>query len=58
MSCCRKVSSAINARHDIVVNILLVNILIQRVLIVHQQGYEDRKIVKTETDRITIVTEH
>ena len=35
ISCCRKVSGEINARHDIVVNILLNNILKQRGLITH-----------------------
>ena len=30
VSCCRKVSREINARHDVVVNILLNNILVQR----------------------------
>ena len=37
VSCCRKVSSEINARHDIVVNILLNNVLKQRGLITHEQ---------------------
>ena len=36
ISCCRKVSGEINARHDMVVNILLNNILIKRGLITHE----------------------
>ena len=58
ISCCRKVSGEINARHDIVVNILLNNILIQRGLIVHEQKWEDRKMVKSARDEITVGTEH
>ena len=41
-----------------VVNILLNNILIQRRLISDEQKWEDRKIVRTDTDEITIGTEH
>ena len=37
ISCCRKVSGEINARHYTVVNILLNNILIQRGLVSHEQ---------------------
>ena len=58
VSCCRKVAREINARHDIVVNILLNNILRQRRLIAHEQRWEDRKMVRTPSDEITIVTEH
>ena len=58
VSNCRKVSGEINARHDTIVNILLNNILIQRGLITHEQRWEDRKIVKTARDEITIGTEH
>ena len=58
ISCCRKVSGDINARHDIVVNILLNNILVQRKLATHEQRWEDRKMVRTPTDEITIGTEH
>ena len=58
ISYCRKVTNEINARHDIVVNILLNNILKQRGLIAHEQRWEDRKMVKTPTDEITIGTEH
>ena len=58
ISCCRKVSGEINARHDIVVNILLNNILIQRGLITHEQRWEERKMVRTANDEITIGTEH
>ena len=58
ISCCKKVSSEINYRHDIVVNILLNNILIQRGLISHEQKWEDRKTVRAVHDEITIWTEH
>ena len=58
VGCCWKVSSEINARHDIVVNILLDNILVQRGLITHEQKWEDRKMVMTSSDEITIGTEH
>ena len=58
ISCCKRVSGEINARHDIVVNILLNNILIQRGLTVHEQKLEDRKMVRTPRDEITIGTEH
>ena len=58
ISCCRKVAGEINARHDIVVNILLNNILKQRVLITHEQKWDDRKMVRTTQDEITIGTEH
>ena len=36
ISCCRKVSSEINSRHDMVVNILLNNIMIKRKMIAHE----------------------
>ena len=58
ISCCKKVAGDINARHDIVVNILLNNIMIKRKLITHEQKWEDRKMVRTPTDEITIGTEH
>ena len=58
VSCCRKVSDEINNRHDVVVNILLNNILVQRGLIAHEQRWEDRKMVKSRNDEITIGTEH
>ena len=54
----KKVSAEINARHDIVVNILLNNILKQRGLITHEQKWEERKMVKRANDEITIGTEH
>ena len=44
-TCCRKVSGEINARHNIVVNILLNNVLIQRGLITYEQKWEERKMV-------------
>ena len=58
VSCCGKVSAEINARHDTVLNILLNNILAQRGLISHEQKWEDRKMVRTPKDEITIGTEH
>ena len=58
ISNCRKVSGDINSRHDVVVNILLNNILKQRRLITHEQRWEERKMVRTKTDEITIGTEH
>ena len=58
VSCCKKASAEINARHDIVVNILLNNILVQRGLVTHEQKWEDRSMVRTQTDEITIGTEH
>ena len=58
ISCCRKVSAEINARHDLVVNILLNNILVQRGFVSHEQKWEDRKTVRTPNDEIAIGTEH
>ena len=58
VSCCRKVNAEINARHDLVVNILLNNILVQRGLIDHEQRWDERKMVRTAKDEITIGTEH
>ena len=58
VSCCRKVSAEINARHDIVVNILLNNILIQRGLVTNEQKWEERKTVRTPKVEITVGTEH
>ena len=42
VSCCKKVSSEIQSRHDKVVNAILNNILIQRGLVSHEQKCEDR----------------
>ena len=53
-----EVSGEINSHHDIVVNILLNTIHKQRGLITHEQRWEDRKMVKTAHDEITIWTEH
>ena len=53
-----KESVDINARHDIVVNILLNNILIQRCLIVNEQRLEDSRTVRRTNDEIMIGTEH
>ena len=58
ISCCRKVSGEINSRHDVVVNILLNNILVQRGLSTHEQRWEDMKMVKAENDEIALGTEH
>ena len=58
VSCCRKESCEINARHDIVVNILLNNILVQRGLVTYKQSWDDRKMIRTARDEITIGTEH
>ena len=54
----QKVGSEIKSRHDIVVNIHLNNILIQRGLITHEQRWEDWKTVHTAKDEISIETEH
>ena len=51
-----KVCAEINARHDIVVNVLLNNILIQRGLLSHEQKWEDRKTIRTPKDEITVGT--
>ena len=58
VSCCKRVSAEIQSRHDILVNILLNNILVQRGLIAHEQKWEDRKTVRTVRDEITVGTEH
>ena len=42
ISCCRKVSDDKNNRQDIVLNVLLNNILVQRGLITHEQKWEER----------------
>ena len=57
ISFCKKVASEINTRHDIVVNILLNNILKQRVLTMHEQKWDDRKTVRTARTR-SVGTEH
>ena len=51
ISCCRKVSAEINNRHDIVVNILLSNILVQREVIAHEQKWDDRRMVRSSQRR-------
>ena len=53
-----RVSGEINARNDIVVNIFLNNILVLRGLVTHEQRWDDRKMVKTAREEITIGTEH
>ena len=56
--CCKKENLEIDVHHDIVVNILLNNILVQRGLVAHEQSWVERKMVRTETDQITVGTEH
>ena len=56
ISCYRKVNGEINARHDVIVNILLNNVLIQRGQVSHEQKWEARKTVRTAHDEITIGT--
>ena len=51
ISCCKRVSGEITARHDIVVNILLNNILVQRGLITREQKWDDRKTCAPEQTR-------
>ena len=58
ISCCKKVYGEINARHDIVVDILLNNILVRRGLTTHEQKWDDRKTVRARTDEITVGTEY
>ena len=58
ISCCRKESGEINARHDTVVNILMNNILVQRGLVSHEQKWDDRKMVRSASDENTVGTEH
>ena len=58
ISCCKKVSCDINSRHDIVVNILLNNILVQRGLIAREQRWEERMTVRTAQGENAIGTEH
>ena len=54
----KKVSREINDGYDIVVNIPLNNILVQRELVTHEQKWEDWKMMRTPHDEITIGTEH
>ena len=54
----KRVSADIQSRHDIVVNVLLNNIPIQRGLISNEQKWDDQKTVRTRTDEITVGTEH
>ena len=58
VSCCKRVSGENNARHDIIVNILLNNILKQRGLIAHEQRWEERKTIRTPRDENAVGTEH
>ena len=57
ISCCKNVSGEINARHDSIVNILVNNIPVKRDII-HEQKLDDKKMVRTARDQITIGTEH
>ena len=58
IGCCKKVSAEVGAQHDVLVNVLLNNILIQRGLTVHEQKWEERKTVKTAKDEFTVGNEH
>ena len=58
ISNCRKVTGEIIARHDIVLNNLLNNIIVQRGLISHEKKWEDRTTVRTSRDEITVGTEY
>ena len=58
ISSCKKVSAEINTHYDMVVILLLNNILKRRGLINHEPKWEDRKIVRTSHDEITVGTEH
>ena len=58
ISCCKRVSGEINARHDTVLNIVLNNILVQRGLPSNEQKWDERKTVRTPRDEVTIGTEH
>ena len=58
VSCYEKVNAEINARHDIVGNILVNNIPIQRGLISYVPRWEDLMTVRTDKDEITVGTEH
>ena len=57
ISCYKKVSGEISARHDIVVNILNI-ILVQRGLVSNEQKWDEMKTVRMANEEITIVTEH
>ena len=58
VSCCHKVSRVIDERHDMIVNILLNNTLMQRGFIFREQLWEDRKMIGTTKDEMTVSTEH
>ena len=51
VSCSKKVAGETNNRHDIFVNILMNNILIERGSITQEQRWEDMKMVRTDTMR-------
>ena len=54
----KKVACEICAGQDIIVNIIMNNILVQRGLVSQEQKWEDRKTVRTPRDEITVGTEH
>ena len=58
IGCCKKVSGEINDLHDIVVNTLFNNILVQRWLIANEPKLDDRTTMRTPHDEITVGTEH
>ena len=58
ISCYDRVSGEINARHDIVVNNILNNILIKRRLVSNEQKWGNRKTAGTAHEEITVWTNH
>ena len=58
ISCCRKVSGEINARHDMVVNVLLNIILVLRWLSPTKRSGMTGKRCELLKDEITVGTEH
>ena len=55
---CKKVSGEINARQDIVVNIIFNKILVQRGMVANEQKWDERNLVNAVRDEITVGTEH
>ena len=51
VSCYKKESGDVNVRHDMVVNIPMNNIIIERGMISNDQKWDDRKMVMTDTTR-------
>ena len=58
ISSCKKSEWRDFISHGIAVNILLNNILVQRGFVTNEQKWEDRKIVRTAKDEISVGTEH